>query len=142
MTPKRRTEEAQPRGTPNPMHSPQDQRAVGSLRALTPLAGFDVELPQSSVRGATPRHSQEATQPAPARTKHETPSRSRKKTAQPTEWTPTQTKDDGATGKTPPRHSQESAQPPHFLLTERTSQCRERQSQEATQPTDNPLLSR
>ena len=117
MTPKRRSEEPQPRGTPNPMHSPPDQRAVGSLRALTPLAGFDVELPLSSVRGATPRHSQEATQPAPntpARTQHETPPRSSQKTAQPTEWTPTPTKDDGATSKTPPRYSQESAQPAHF----------------------------
>ena len=114
MVPKRRTEKAHPYGASNSMHSPPDQRAVGSPQALTPLAGFDVELPQSPARGAASRHSQEATQPAPStpsRTQRETPPRLSQRTTQPMEWTPALTKGDGATCKTPPRHSQEITQP-------------------------------
>ena len=37
MAPKRRMEKTQPRGAPNSMHPPPDQRAVGSPQALTPL---------------------------------------------------------------------------------------------------------
>ena len=110
MAPKRRTGEALPRGAHNPMHSPPNHQAVGSPQVLTPLAGFDVELPQSPVRGAAARHSQEATQPM--------------------EWTPTSTKDNGTTDKTPPRHSQENTQPAPPQLAEHYTQYRERQNHE------------
>ena len=91
MAPKRRTGEAHPRGVSNPMHSPPDQRAVGSPRSPAPLGGFDVELPQTPVRGAGPRHSQEATQPAPNTPTHEQQEmqqRLSQRTTQPMEWAP------------------------------------------------------
>ena len=73
------------------MHSPPDQRAVGSPRSLAPLGGFDVELPQTPIRGAAPRHSQEVTQPAPNTRKHEQKEmqqRFSQKPTQPMEWAP------------------------------------------------------
>ena len=103
---------------------------------MTPLAGIDVLLPQSPTRGAVPRHSEEATQPAPStpsRTQHENPPRLIQMPTQTMEWTPTSTKDDGITGKIPPRHSQENTQPAPPQLVEQHTQYRERHSQEAIQ---------
>ena len=117
---KRRTVEAQPRSAPNQMHSPPDQRAVGSPQALAPLAGFDVALPQSPTRGAVPRHSQETTQSAvrtPSRRQSKTPPRFSQLPTQPMDWTPTSAKDGGITGTTSPRHSQKNTQPaPHRAI--------------------------
>ena len=53
---------------------------------------------------------------------------------QPMEWTPTSTKDDGITGKTPPRHSQENTMPAPPQLAELQIQFRVGLSQEAIQP--------
>ena len=49
---------------------------------------------------------------------------------QPMEWTPTSTKDNDTTGKTPPRHSQENTQSAPPQLTDLYTQYRERRSQE------------
>ena len=104
---------------------------------MTPLAGFDVSLPQSSTRGAVPRHSEEETQPAPStpsRTQRENPPRLSQIPTQPMDWTPTSAKDDGTTGTTPPRHSQENTQPAPPQITGLYTQYWERLSQEATPP--------
>ena len=133
MAPKRRMEEAHPRGASIPMHSPPDQRTVGSPQALTPLAGFDVALPHSPARRAVSRHSQEMTQPAlstPSRRQSETPPRFSQLPTQPMDWTPTSAKDDGITGTTPPRHSQENTQLASPQLTELYTQYGERQEEE------------
>ena len=133
MMAKRRTVEAQPRSAPNQMHSPPDQRAVGSPQALAPLAGFDVALPQSPTRGAVPRHSQETTQSAvrtPSRRQSKTPPRFSQLPTQPMDWTPTSAKDGGITGTTSPRHSQKNTQPAPPQLTELYTQYREWQEQE------------
>ena len=133
MAPKRRTGEALPRGAHNAMHSPPSQRAVGSPQALTPVDGFDVELPRSPVRGAATRHSQEATQPAPstpAPMQQGTPPRLSQMPTQPMEWTPTSTKNNGTTSETPPRHSQENTQPAPPQLADLYTQYRERHNHE------------
>ena len=106
MASKRRTEEAQRWGAPNPTHSPPDQRAVGPPWSLTPLAGFDVELPQSPPR---------ATQPAPntpSSTQRETLPRSRQRTTQPVEWTPTLTKLQDAAEAQPREYATRTTPPP------------------------------
>ena len=100
---------------------------------MTPLAGFNVSLPQSPTRGAVSRHGEEATQPAPgtpSRTQRENPPRLSQMPTQPTEWTPTSTKDNGITSKTPPRHSQENTQPAPPQHTEPFYQCRDRKEEE------------
>ena len=130
---KRRTEGTPPRGAPRPMQSPPDQQAVDSAQVLTPRDGSNVGLPQTPARGAARRHSQEATQPArstPSRKQRETPPRLCQMQTQPMEWTPTSTKDNGTTGKTPPRHSQENTQQAPTQLTELYAQYRERCNQE------------
>ena len=133
MAPKRRTEEAHPRGAHIPMHSPPDQRAAGSPQALTPLAGLDVELPRSPVRAAAARHSQEATQPAPSSPslmQQDTPPRVSQRQTLPMELTPTPTKDKGTTSKSSTRHSQEYTTPAPPQHAEIYDQQRERHNQE------------
>ena len=88
---KRRTEGTPPRGAPRPMQSPPDQQAVDSAQVLSPRDGSNVGLPQTPARGAAPRHSQEATQPArstPSRKQRETPPRLSHMQTQPMEWAP------------------------------------------------------
>ena len=58
---------------------------------MTPRDGFNVVLPQTPVRGAAPRHSQEATQPArstPPHEQQEMQPRLSQRTTQPMEWAP------------------------------------------------------
>ena len=87
------------------------------------------EQPQGTVREAA------RTAPSTPHTQRETLPRSSQRTTQLMEWTPTPTKGDGTTGKTPPRHSQENTQPAPPQLTELYARYREKHSREATQPT-------
>ena len=130
---KRRTEEAQPRGAYKPMQSPPVQRAVGSPQSPGPQVGVDVEIPQSPVRAAAARRSQEATQPAPnapAPMPQDTPPRLSQRPTQPMEFALTPTKDKGIAGKTPPRHSEETTQPATSQLVDLYTQYRERHDNE------------
>ena len=78
MAPKRRTE--QHYGASNSMHSPPDQRPVGSPQALAPLASFEWSYHNRQFEEPPYDNSQEATQLAPS-----TPSRTQLELSSPVE---------------------------------------------------------